>query len=94
MKFSKNGKYLASAGQDAVVRVWEICLKRGEPEDDSGAQPGSEDSNIRCMPSFLLRALHLTAPFRGTAVLVMLPAGRCPFSDTSSRHIHHCRAAT
>ena len=32
MKFSKNGKYLASAGQDAAVRVWEVCLKRGERE--------------------------------------------------------------
>jgi len=33
MKFSKNGKYLASAGQDAAVRVWEVYLKRGEPEN-------------------------------------------------------------
>lgn len=24
MKFSKNGKFLASAGQDAAVRVWEV----------------------------------------------------------------------
>ncbi|CAL8464569.1 g4104 [Coccomyxa elongata] len=33
MKFSKNGKYLASAGQDTAVRVWEVCLKRGETEN-------------------------------------------------------------
>ncbi|EIE19158.1 WD40 repeat-like protein [Coccomyxa subellipsoidea C-169] len=33
MKFSKNGKYLASAGQDAAVRVWEVCLNRGETEN-------------------------------------------------------------
>jgi WD40 repeat protein len=29
MKFSRNGKYLASAGQDGVVRVWEVIPNRG-----------------------------------------------------------------
>ena len=28
MKFSKNGKFLASAGQDAAVRVWEVRARR------------------------------------------------------------------
>lgn len=30
MKFSKNGKYLATAGQDTLVRVWEVVLQRDE----------------------------------------------------------------
>ena len=31
MKFSKNGKYVATAGQDGVIRVWEVILQRGQP---------------------------------------------------------------
>ena len=43
MKFSKNGKYLASAGQDAAVRVWEVCLNRGEAKaDEAGEHPSAE----------------------------------------------------
>ena len=38
MKFSKNGKYLASAGQDAAVRVWEVCLNRGEARTESESE--------------------------------------------------------
>ena len=38
MKFSKNGKYLASAGQDAAVRVWEVCLNRGEAKAESESE--------------------------------------------------------
>ena len=42
MKFSKNGKYLASAGQDAAVRVWEVCLQRGDPpEQQQAAAPAA-----------------------------------------------------
>ena len=32
MKFSKNGKYVATAGQDGVIRVWEVVLQRGKPQ--------------------------------------------------------------
>ena len=32
MKFSKNGKYVATAGQDGVIRVWEVILQRGQPQ--------------------------------------------------------------
>jgi len=42
MKFSKNGKFLASAGQDAAVRVWEVCLNRGEPRESESEQSFSE----------------------------------------------------
>lgn len=31
MKFSKHGKYVATAGQDGVIRVWEVILQRGKP---------------------------------------------------------------
>ena len=30
MKFSHNGKYLATAGQDSLVFVWEVAPHRGE----------------------------------------------------------------
>ena len=35
MKFSRNGKFLATAGQDGIVRVWEIILNRGEPVNNT-----------------------------------------------------------
>ncbi|KAK9818208.1 hypothetical protein WJX72_008854 [[Myrmecia] bisecta] len=44
MKFSRNGRYLATAGQDTVVRVWEVLDKRGSPEAataDAAAANGS-----------------------------------------------------
>ncbi|KAL3134692.1 hypothetical protein ABBQ32_007697 [Trebouxia sp. C0010 RCD-2024] len=40
MKFSKNGKYVATAGQDGVIRVWEVILQRGQPcAQDSAESP-------------------------------------------------------
>lgn len=36
MKFSRNGRYLASAGQDCVIRVWDVAPSRG-----TGSTPGS-----------------------------------------------------
>lgn len=52
MKFSKNGKYLASAGQDTAVRVWEVCLKRGETENAEEEARGTTngDSGLQCFP--------------------------------------------
>ena len=42
MKFSKNGKYVATAGQDGVIRVWEVILQRGQPRaQDSAESPTS-----------------------------------------------------
>ena len=46
MKFSKNGKYLASAGQDAAVRVWEVCLNRGEAKTDEAGEQASADAGV------------------------------------------------
>lgn len=37
MKFSKNGKYLATSGSDGIVRVWEVVLFRGQPEKQAAA---------------------------------------------------------
>ena len=37
MKFSKNGKYLATSGSDSIVRVWEVVLFRGQPEKQAAA---------------------------------------------------------
>ena len=49
MKFSKNGKYLASAGQDAAIRVWEVYLKRGETADSEGPESNGAAGERRCM---------------------------------------------
>ncbi|KAK9791592.1 hypothetical protein WJX73_008422 [Symbiochloris irregularis] len=45
MKFSKNGQYLASAGQDAVIRVWEIVSTRGGPPPTASADGASENGH-------------------------------------------------
>lgn len=51
MKFSKNGKYVATAGQDGVIRVWEVITQRGQTETqnscngESGTVPVHETSN-------------------------------------------------
>lgn len=48
MKFSKNGHYLASAGQDAQIRIWEIVASRGGPpaqaEENGHASIPEEDA--------------------------------------------------
>ena len=38
MKFSRNGRYLATAGQDMIVRVWEVVLNRGEMNPSGSVQ--------------------------------------------------------
>lgn len=38
MKFSKNGKYVATAGQDGVIRIWEVILQRGRPRTQDSAE--------------------------------------------------------
>ena len=38
MKFSKNGKYVATAGQDGVIRVWEVILQRGQAHFQDSAE--------------------------------------------------------
>ena len=47
MKFSKNGKYLATAGQDTLVRVWEVVLQRderGQPAATPSSPPAPCDA--------------------------------------------------
>ena len=41
MKFSPSGKYLASAGQDGVIRVWEVNRNRNRTTSSSGGGSGS-----------------------------------------------------
>ena len=45
MKFSKNGHHLASAGQDAVIRVWEIVAARGGPPPPPPKEGAPADEN-------------------------------------------------
>lgn len=46
MKFSKDGKYLAAAGQDKIVRIWQVLSSKDErkehenEEDAAGAADG------------------------------------------------------
>ena len=53
MKFSKNGKYLASAGQDAAVRVWEVCLNRGEARAESESEQSASEAGERTTEQLL-----------------------------------------
>ena len=45
MKFSKNGKYVATAGQDGVIRVWEVILQRGKPQANPRDHPTDQQTN-------------------------------------------------
>ena len=38
MKFSRNGRYLATAGQDMVIRVWEVILNRSDMNPSGSVQ--------------------------------------------------------
>lgn len=53
MKFSKNGKFLASAGQDAAVRVWEVCLNRGEARAESESEQSASEAGERTTEQLL-----------------------------------------
>ena len=56
MKFSKNGKYLASAGQDAAVRVWEVCLNRGEARAESESEQSVSEAGAYTVDHTSLRS--------------------------------------
>lgn len=45
MKFSKNGKYVATAGQEGVIRVWEVILQRGKPQTNPTDSPSTAPNN-------------------------------------------------
>jgi len=44
MKFSHDGKFLASAGQDGRVYVWEVSSHRGEPPEGSRGQEAPKEA--------------------------------------------------
>lgn len=47
MKFSKNSKYVATAGQDGVIRVWEVITQRGqtEPQNSHNDESAGHDTS-------------------------------------------------
>ncbi len=48
MKFSRTGKFLATAGQDRIVRVWAIqCMKSEAPENANTSENYHEDGEIK-----------------------------------------------
>jgi len=48
MKFSRTGKFLATAGQDKIVRVWTIqCMKSNAPENADTSAEYHEDGEIK-----------------------------------------------
>jgi len=48
MKFSRTGKFLATAGQDRIVRVWTIqCMKSEAPENADTSENYHEDGEIK-----------------------------------------------
>ena len=69
MKFSKDGKYLASAGQDMVVHVWEVLQRSGQPPDGASSASDAESTQPGPFPLPLLIfnlnlkfLLHLSSP--------------------------------
>jgi hypothetical protein len=82
MKFSKNGKYLASAGQDAAVRVWEVCLRRGDPSPGRGDPPDQQQQAAAPAPAGQLPgSLHRPSAAAangdaGAGPLWMVPGGK------------------
>jgi WD40 repeat protein len=46
-KFNKSGKYLATAGQDGVVAVWRVHVKRRLDKDEEEEESGSESTSPR-----------------------------------------------
>lgn len=46
MKFSHSGRFLATAGQDGIVYVWEVASNRGlSPSAAEAAAPSDPSSN-------------------------------------------------
>lgn len=46
MKFSKDGRYLAAAGEDKIVRIWQVLSSKQdrethEREEEAGGESGS-----------------------------------------------------
>lgn len=53
-KFNKSGKYLATAGQDGVVAVWQVNLKRSmEGSDDTSEHAGNKGAG-----NYIRKELH------------------------------------
>ena len=50
MRFSRSGRYLASAGQDGVVRVWEVIQGRGSGNADAAAATTSAPTSQQASP--------------------------------------------
>lgn len=66
MKFSNDGRYLAAAGQDAVVRVWQVLSSHAdrathEQGEDAAYDPnaGADGQGVRLnAPVFLSEPIH------------------------------------
>jgi WD40 repeat protein len=46
MRFSRSGKYLATAGQDCVVVVWEVVPNRGKLSNTSGGDEKERTTKV------------------------------------------------
>lgn len=70
MKFSRNGRYLATAGQDMAIRVWEVILNRselnpsGSVQNDGYIPPDQGEVSHLIVPSpvRMLDGSHLQQP--------------------------------
>ena len=51
MKFSPSGRYLASAGQDGIVRVWEVNKKRGNTNNTKKKEEEKKKQEVVDEPS-------------------------------------------
>lgn len=69
MRFSKSGKYLATGGRDAIIRIWEMDYYLGlckKSTTKNSPTPTNPNSNITAHPTFtLIKGAAPIAVFRG-----------------------------
>ena len=71
MKFSHAGEYLATAGQDRIVRVWALDRERADAEPASGSSQGIFDLRVK-----ISSARSRTGSTRAIAGTCWICAGR------------------
>jgi hypothetical protein len=91
MKFSHDGKFLASAGQDAMVYVWEVSSHRGEPPpaEQNGIQQEAKDPAAPATSSPTAGNPGQGSPVPRTSRIPRLTCHLCLFGSTFGQGPDH-----